>query len=231
MNWLRSVLLLAAAGMGVLLCSSASASSGADLPSTKNPQKSCATFKVLDSDSTNVSAISPDGKYTVCVKENYEDKDGAYTYTSVYLSRNGHTRRLGRYKDMTSTGNLLWAPDSSAFAWNFTYGGASSGWTTIIFDLKASRFFITERTASRDFHRRLLKACKEDETDDNVYLLKWVDARSILIAVEAHPGGLDCRDPAPTEFYQVAAPSGRILKYLQGAEKDAVERDYRNGVF
>jgi hypothetical protein len=72
----------------------------------------------------------------------------------------------------------------------------------------------------------LRKACHDDETDSNVYFLKWVDNQSLLIAVEASPGGLDCRRPIPIDYYQVALPAGRIVKRLQGAEREAIKQEF-----
>jgi hypothetical protein len=160
-----------------------------------------------------------------CVKEG-SPEDAEDNHTTVYLWRKGHLRVLKRYNDIGSTGALVWAADSSAFAWNFTYGGAVGDWSTVIFNIKTGHFLEIERIASRDFHYRLRKACHNDETDSNVYFLKWVDNQSLLIAVEAHPGGLDCRRPAPTDFYQVALPGGRIVKRLQGAEREAIEKEF-----
>ena len=190
--------------------------------------KSCADIKKVPIGMSDISVVSPDGKYTVCVKEDREDKEQLYTYTSVYLTHQGRTRTLGRYKDMTETSDLIWAPDSNAFAWNFTYGGACCGWTTWAFDLRSGRFLVIERKATRDYHRRLRQACKKDEADDNVFLLKWIDNRSLLISVEAHPVAGDCRVPSPTDFYQVGLPSGRIVKYFQGTEREEVVKEFES---
>ncbi len=127
---------------------------------------------------------------------------------------------------MTETGGLLWAPDSSAFVWNFTYGGACCAGPPGRFDLRSGRFLVIERKATRDYHRRLRQACKKDEADDNVFLLKWIDNRSLLISVEAHPVSGDCRVPSPIDFYQVGLPSGRIIKYFQGAEREAMAKEF-----
>jgi hypothetical protein len=191
----------------------------------RHSPQTCGLIKVRDSDATNVSVASPDGKYVACVKEG-SPEDAEDNHTTVYLWRKGHLRVLKRYNDIGSTGALVWAADSSAFAWNFTYGGAVGDWSTVIFNIKNGHFLEIERIASRDFHYRLRKACHNDETDSNVYFLKWVDNQSLLIAVEAHPGGLDCRRPAPTDFYQVALPGGRIVKRLQGAEREAIEKEF-----
>ncbi len=223
-----TVLFLSVAGMG----QNAAGSIPHDKHFPKRFPKTCAEIKIVPLGMSNISVASPDGKYTVCVKEDREDKDQLYTYTSVYLSHRGRTRTLGRYKDMTETGGLLWAPDSRAFAWNPTFGGASSGWTTFAFDFKSGRLREIDRITSRDFLRRLRKACKKEDysayADENSYLVKWIGNRSVLIAEEAHPGGLDCRKPSPTDFYQVALLTGRIIKRLQGAEWAAAKKEFNN---
>jgi hypothetical protein len=210
----------------LLVAGTAQSPAGPTPASGKRFPRTCQQIKILPDGMSDLSVTSPDGKYTVCVKEDREDKDELYTYTSVYLSHLGRLRTLGRYKDVTESSVLLWAPDSRAFAWNLTYGGASSGWTTMVFDFRSGSFREIDGIVSKDFHRRLLKACKKDWTDDNSYLLQWIGNRSILIAVEAHPGGLDCRRPVPTDFYQVAVPSGRIIKRLQGAEQEAAKKQF-----
>jgi hypothetical protein len=190
--------------------------------------RTCADIKKVSIGMSDFSVVSPDGKRIVCVKEDREDKDQLYTYTSVYLSDKSRMLTLGRFKDMTETGDLRWAPDSRAFAWNFTYGGACCGWTTWVFDFRSGHFVAIERMATRDYHRRLRQACKKDDADDNVYLMKWVDKSSLLLVVEAHPISGDCRRPSPTDFYQVALPSGRIIKRLQGTERAAVEKEWND---
>lgn len=225
MRFTLSALWLVGWSMVLLASTTAMALSGFAAHAARNSSLTCAQIEVRDSDATNVSVASPDGKYVVCVKEgsprNLEDD-----HTTVYLWQKGHLRALKRHNDIGSTGALVWAADSSAFAWNFTFGGAVSGWSTVIFNIKTGHFLEIERMASRDFHYRLRKACHNDETDSNVYFLKWVDKQSLLIAVEAHPGGLDCRRPIPTDIYQVALPAGRIVKRLQGAEREAIKKEF-----
>lgn len=210
----------------VILCSSFlwTMPPGTSVPIAKPSTGTCESFKVVDNDAINVSSASPDGRSMVCIKEDREHDD--YRYTSVYLWHNGRVRTLGRYKDLGPGTSVLWSVDSKAFAWNFTYGGASSGWTTAAFDFKSGLLREIDRYASIEFHRRLRHACKEDETDDNSYLVTWIGNHSLVIAVEAHPGGLDCRRPAATDFYEVAIPGGRILKRLQGAEREAAKREF-----
>jgi len=181
---------------------------------------------VVDDAAINVSVPSPDGHSMVCIKE---DREGnGYNYTSVYLWHSGRLRTLRRYKDLSPGYMVRWSEDSKAFAWSFTYGGASSGWTTAAFDFKSGRLQEVDRSASIEFHRRLRRTCKKDETDDNSYLVLWTDRLNLVIAVEAHPGGLDCRRPVPTDFYEVAIPGGRIIKRLQGAEREAAQHEFDN---
>jgi hypothetical protein len=198
---------------------------GPPLPAGKPSKETCESIKVVDEDALDLSVPSPDGLSMVCIKEDRETRDKAYRYTSVYLWRSGHIQTLQRYKDLGPGTSVLWSVDSRAFAWNFTYGGASSGWTMAAFDFKSGRLREIDRYASIEFHRRLRRACKKDETDDNSYLVRWSGKHSLLIALEAHPGGLDCREPTPTDIYEVAIPGGRIIRRLRGAERAAAEHE------
>jgi hypothetical protein len=185
----------------------------------------CARIEVLDEDATDRSATSPNGKYTVCVKEDRDDRHGR-RYTDVYLSRDGYTRRIRSYKEIGGTRALKWAPDSSAFGWNWTSGGAVGPWNTELFDMKSGRFLPMDRRAVRDFLNRMRLACGNGEVDTNQFFLKWVGSDNVLIAIQARQGGEDCRQPHPTDVYQVALPSGRVVKRLQGAEREAISREF-----
>lgn len=211
--------------MVLLASTTAMALSGPAVHAAGDSPRTCDQVKVRGSDATDWSVASPDGKYVVCVKEG-SPTDVEDDHTTVYLWRKGHLRVLKRYNDIGRTGALVWAADSSAFAWNFTFGGAVSGWSTVVFNIKTGHFLEIERMASRDFHYRLRKACHKDDTDSNVYFLKWVNNQSLLIALEADPGGLDCRRPVPTDFYQVTLPAGDIVKRLQGAEREAFKKEF-----
>jgi hypothetical protein len=225
MRFTRSVLWIVAWVMVLLASTTAMALSGPAAHAARHSPEICDLIKVRDSNATNVSVASPDGKYVVCVKEG-SPEDVEDNHTTVYLWRKGYLRVLKRYNDIGSAGAFVWTADSSAFAWNFTYGGEVGYWSTVIFNIKNGHFLEIERMASRDFHYRLRKACHDDETDSNVYFLKWVDNQSLLIAVEAFPGGLDCRRPIPIDYYQVALPVGRIVKHLQGAEREAIKKEF-----
>ena len=212
-------------GLEILLsCLSWAAPAPTKGRAVNRPALTCATIKVVDEYAIDVSATSPDGLSTVCIKEDRADDE--YSYTSVYLWRRGRLQVLMRYKELGPGSTVLWSADSKAFAWNFTYGGASSGWTTAVFDFRSGRLREIDRHASVVFHRRLRHACKEDWTDDNSYLMHWTGNRSLLIAMEAHPGGLDCRRPAATDFYEVAIPAGRVIKRLRGSEMEAAQREF-----
>ena len=211
--------------MVLLASTTAMALSGPAAHAAGHSLRTCDQIKVRDSDATDVSLASPDGKYVVCVKEG-SPTDVEDDHTTVYLWRKGYLRVLKRYNDIGSTGALVWAADSSAFVWNFTYGGAVGDWSTVIFNLKTGHFLEIGRMASRDFHYRLRKACHDDEGNSNVFFLKWVDNQSLLIAVQASSGAMDCRRPIPTDVYQVALPAGRIVKRLRGAEREAIKKKF-----
>src|SRR5579864_554693 len=177
MRFTRSVFWIVGRAMVLLAFTTAMALSGSAAHAAGHSPRTCDQIEVRDSDATNVSVASPDGMYVACVKEG-SPRDVEDDHTTVYLWRKGHLRALKRYNDIGSTATLVWAADSSAFAWNFTYGGAVGDWSTVIFNIKTGHFLEIERIASRDFHYRLRKACHNDETDSNVYFLKWVDNQS-----------------------------------------------------
>lgn len=209
----------------VLLLMGASKQATSNSRSAPRGPTSCAQIEVIDEEATDVSATSPNGKYTVCVKEDREDNDGK-RYTSVYLSKAGHSRRIKRYKDIGATSVLDWASDSSAFVWNWTAGGSVGEWNTELFDMKSGRFLPVDKSVVKDFHDRMFQACRGDAVDINEFFLKWAGHNSLLIAIQASHGGQDCRRPHPTDVYQVVIPSGRIIKRLQGTEREAISKEF-----
>ena len=185
----------------------------------------CTRIKVTDKEATDRSATSPNGNYAVCVKEDHDDGHGK-RYTRVYLSRGGYTRRLRSYKEIGGTSVLEWAPDSSAFVWNWTAGGAAGPWNAELFNMKSGRFLPVDRSVVRDFLNRIRLACGNGEVDTNVFFLRWVGSENALFAIQARQGGEDCRRPHPTDVYQVALPTGHVVKRLQGAEREAISREF-----
>jgi hypothetical protein len=212
------------AGLLLLSGGTIQTTSHSQSPPTSRPA-GCARIEVMDEDAIDVSSVSPDGTYTVCIKEDREDRAGNRT-TDVYLSRGGNTQRITSHKEIGGTRAFAWAPDSSAFGWNWTSGGASGTYYIDLFDMKSRRFLPVDKSAVADFLNRMRLACGDAKVDTNRFLLKWIDSQNILTAIETRVGGEDCRQPAPTDVYQVALPSGRIIKRLQGAEREAISREF-----
>lgn len=185
----------------------------------------CTHIEVMDEDAANVSATSPDGKFTVCIKEDRDDSQGR-RYTNVYLSNGRRSWRIKRYKEIGSTGALEWSSDSSVFAWNWTSGGAVGAWNVDFFDVRSGHFRPVDKPMTRDFFDRFRRACRSTDTDVNEFFLKWVDNKSALMAIEASPGGLDCRLPHPTDVYLVSVPSGQIIRRLHGTERKTIGNEF-----
>src|SRR5215471_3916009 len=80
-------------GVEILLsCLSWAAPAPTQARAVNRPAKTCTTIKVVDEHAIDVSATSPDGFSTVCIKEDRADDE--YSYTSVYLWRRGRLQVL-----------------------------------------------------------------------------------------------------------------------------------------
>jgi len=110
--------------------------------------------------------------------------------------------------DVLQSAEVLWAPDSKAFAVTASDGSDSGGWDISVFVLENDRcnyYRVTSDAVGRFGQRH---ACGDEEL--NVGAVKWTkDAKQLLIVVEV-PRRSPCKDRGVYGGVIVNVPSGTI---------------------
>lgn len=106
---------------------------------------------------------------------------------------------------------VLWSPDSKAFAETYSDGGAVGTFHVIIYYVEKNQLRTIEPTAAvtKEFlsHPRV---CFEPE-DPNIGAIKWIkDSSEILVAAETLPHS-NCDNLGTFRAYIIRLPSGDIL--------------------
>lgn len=107
---------------------------------------------------------------------------------------------------------VLWAPDSKAFAETYSDGGAVGTFHLVIYRFNGNKLRATEPTA--EVTKAFLshpRACFTPE-DPNVGAIEWIKGSSeILVAAETLPHS-NCDNLGTFRAYVIRLPSGRILR-------------------
>jgi hypothetical protein len=117
--------------------------------------------------------------------------------------------------DVLQSAEVLWAPDSKAFAVTASDGSESGGWDISVFVLENDRcnyYRVTADAVQRFLTRH---ACGDEEP--NIGAVKWTkESKQLLIALEI-PRRSACRDRGTAGGYVVNVPSGTIAVEYDGA--------------
>jgi len=131
------------------------------------------------------------------------------------LVRHG-ARTIGAFSlaDLSSNAEVLWSPDGTAFALNYSDGGAIGGFRVKLYLLRAGK--VTDASdalkgAQENFKSRHF--CKD--RGNNLIALKWLpDSSDLVLMTQVYPTG-DCGpDLGHSEAYIVRIPEGKILRHL-----------------
>jgi hypothetical protein len=118
---------------------------------------------------------------------------------------------------------LLWSPDSSAFAVTFRESEEEGAWSVRLFALAGESVSESDPTVAvtGDFLPRF--KCADPEIP-SVGAVSWLKGSSQLLLVARVPDPPGCTEAGAVRGYVVSAPGGRILSTL--AEPD-LKRTYR----
>lgn len=176
-----------------------------------------ATVFVLQDLEKGVSVTSPDGRYRVVLNVRSEDDESGQL--RVYAGNN----TLGSYALHDLSGGIFvnWSPDSRAFYFMWSNGGAIGG-----YEVRAFRIIeggVTEvaiaKKAEDEFERK--HPCPD--RGHNVYAVRWLKgSEELLLAMQVYPTS-DCgRELGLYGGYLVNATDGTILRRYSERQLKAV---------
>jgi hypothetical protein len=111
---------------------------------------------------------------------------------------------------------VLWSPDSKAFAANQTVGGGGIGQRTYVFYLTVDglRKIDVSATVEKSFGSPV--KC-EVPAAPNTAILKWLDSKRILVVAEVVPVSI-CKCSGTFQTYEVSLPDLEIVHVYTQAE-------------
>jgi hypothetical protein len=176
-----------------------------------------ATVFVLQDLEKGVSVTSPDGRYRVAL--NVRSEDDEFGQLRVYAGNNV----LGSYelRDLSAGIFVNWSPDSRAFYFMWSNGGAIGGYEVRAFrisDGSATEVVIATK-AEDEFERK--HPCPD--RGHNVYAVRWLKgSEELLLAMQVYPTS-DCgKELGLYGGYLVNATDGTILRRYSERQLKAV---------
>ena len=152
-----------------------------------------------------IDVPSPDGSRVISIGDSY-----------LIVRVASHPRRtIGSRIKIEDLLEVLWAPDSRAFAVTQSDGGWVGTWHVAVFQISSealNRVSVSEQVFldfSRRRVRRLGNGCTSEEP--NIGAVTWLNGSSRLILLaEAPPHSSDC-DMGRVHGYMVDVPTGAVL--------------------
>lgn len=148
---------------------------------------------------------SPDGAKELTIEYLRDDKD-----PDGYISY--RVRTGAKYLSARLSGwgaEVLWAPDSKAFAVNQTEGGGGIGQRTYIFYVGESG--LRKVDVSAPIEKTFGSSVKcEVPVPPNTAIIQWLDSERILVAVEVVPVSI-CKYMGTFKTYELLLPSRKIV--------------------
>ena len=178
----------------------------------QQPQQRCATISEIQGGVNSIVAKAHgDDTLSACLVDFKVIDDR--TYTGVYLVRNGKPRRLKTYIDAGASGPLIWSPDSSSFAVNWTRGGANGPWFVDIFNAKTGIWRTLHTEAGGEFVKAA--GCDPLRQNDlvNIQMKEWPSVDMAVIEVSVDTVASSCKSDkimTPARF-KIRIPSGEII--------------------
>lgn len=174
--------------------------------------------RVVTLDTTIENFKSPDGRKALTVKrvEDDKDPDGVHvTFTVTVGAKQFQTQLLGFNSE------VLWSPDSAAFAVTQTEGGGGFGYGAYVFfaDENGVRKIDLSENIRKVFHTP--GKC-DSPVSPNFGVVDWLyGSDKILVAAEVVPVSV-CECMGAFRLYEVSLPNLKIQKsysQLQGKQK------------
>lgn len=147
---------------------------------------------------------SPDHLKAIVVEEATE---GDVTSREAFITMGGKRQQL--FTDHVDP-EVLWSPDSKAFAETYSDGGAVGTFHVLIYYENGSRVIEPTAHVTKEFlsHPRV---CFNPE-DPNLGAIEWIkDSSEILVAAETLPHS-NCDNMGTFRAYIIYLPDGNILK-------------------
>lgn len=162
---------------------------------------------------------SPDGQSELTIENLRDDKDpDGYVSYHVTVGEKQFSERLSGWRT-----EVLWSPDSKAFAVNQTDGGGGIGQHAYIFYVEENGLRRVDVSPSVEKAFGSPVKC-EVPVPPNTAIIQWLDANRILVAAEVVPVSIcECRGTFKT--YELSLPNLEILHVYGQAESKTLFGD------
>jgi hypothetical protein len=156
---------------------------------------------------------SPDGRHTVI--PGVKSEDDGYGRLRVLCG----TKQLASFEIRDLSGGIFvaWAPDSKAFYFMWSNGGATGGYEVRVFRISDTTAVETlaTKTAEQDFERRYPCPAR----GHNVFAVKWLEGSGqILLGLQVYPAS-DCgENMGRYSGYLVETGSGSLIRQYSETE-------------
>ncbi len=193
--------------------------SSASSPLSAHPQRCSRTSFTLKDLEKRVSILSPDGRHRVSlsVKDEDDENGGLRVYTGKQL--------IAKYAlgDLSGSVYVNWAPDSQAFYFLWSNGGAIGTYKVRVFKISTNSVqeFVTIKNATMEFERHHSCAYR----DTNVFVVRWMKGSDeLLLAPQVYPTS-DCgKEMGVCRGYRVRISDGAILQRYSEKETISIWR-------
>jgi hypothetical protein len=162
---------------------------------------------------------SPDGQNELTIENLRDDKDPeGYVSFSVTVGEKHFSDRLTGWRT-----EVMWSPDSKAFAVNQTEGGGGIGQRAYVFYLEESGLRKVDVSAPVEKAFGSPVKC-EVPVPPNTAIVKWMDSNRILVAAEVVPVSI-CESRGTFKTYEVSLPDLAIQHVYGQAESKTLFGD------
>jgi hypothetical protein len=169
--------------------------------------------------STNTQVKSPDGLSELTIAKLRDDNDvDGYVSFSVSVGEKHFSARLSGWRT-----EVLWSPDSKAFAVNQTEGGGGIGQHTYIFYLGENDLRRVDVSPPVEKAFGFPVKC-EVPVPPNTAIIQWLDSNRVLVAAEIVPVSI-CESRGTFKTYELLLPD-LVIQHVYGqAESKTMFRD------
>lgn len=146
------------------------------------------------------------------------DKHHAVLFEGYYVFVSSNGDRLAGKKEwfFSTLSEILWSPDSSAFAITRSDGGWVGSWDVEVFFFPAGGLKKTDVSAQAKRDAQSLYKCgSSDEPgneEPNIGAVQWIAGSSELLIVAEVPPHSSCPEMGKLFGYIVSVPSGKIIR-------------------
>jgi len=124
--------------------------------------------------------------------------------------------RIGQEIGINTLTEIIWAPDSAAFAVTQSDGGAVGTWYVEVYRILHRRLQKIDvmKTVAAEFQKRA-GGCPEK--DANIAAVGWLGPKALLVVAEAPPHS-SCRDMGKIRGYEVSVTNGHLIRKYNADE-------------